>query len=101
LQVKTPYDFGRLIRDARRRKSMTQGDLCRRLGVAQSWLSEVENGKMTAEIGKVLQTMALLGITLDASLGHANVVTPVRGNVIDAEQDDYPDIDDIVGGPRR
>ncbi|HYH17817.1 MAG TPA: helix-turn-helix domain-containing protein [Azospirillum sp.] len=64
--VKTPKDIGALIRDARRRAKVSQVELARRVGTTQGWISEVENGKATAEIGKVLKVLVALGVTLDA-----------------------------------
>lgn len=89
MQVRTPGDIGHLIRDARRRQGVTQAALAKKLGVAHSWLSEVENGKPTAEIGKVLQVLAFLELELD--------VTSRRERIAPAA-DAYPDLDDIVGG---
>ena len=95
--VRTAADMGRLIREARGRAGLSQGVLARRSGTTQSWISEVENGKETAEIGKVLGILAVLGLELDLSdpRDASRELRPV-------DVDDYPDIDEIVdrGGPR-
>ena len=93
MQIRTPKDIGLLIREARRRKSMTGAQLARQLGVSHSWLSEIENGKSTAEIGKVLQVMQFLELAIDVtSPGHAPSALGVKG-----ERDEpYPDLDDII-----
>lgn len=97
MYVKTVADIGRLIREARTRSGMSQGALASRFGTTQSWISEIENGKETAEIGKVLKVLAYLGLELDLSDGRVRRqdVTPP------APDDGFPDIDDIVGGGMR
>jgi transcriptional regulator with XRE-family HTH domain len=45
---------------------MTQADLASAAQVSRRWLSNMEAGKGTAEIGLVLQTLHALGLTLDA-----------------------------------
>lgn len=95
--VRTAGDVGRLIRDARGRAGLSQEALARRFGTTQSWISEVENGKETAEIGKVLGLLAFLGLELDLSDPRDARQAPRPAGF-----EDYPDIDKIVsrGGPR-
>ncbi len=40
---------------------MTQDELAAATGVGRKWLSQVENGKATAEIGLVLRLVGVLG----------------------------------------
>jgi transcriptional regulator with XRE-family HTH domain len=63
--IRTAGDFGILIREGRRREGVTQAELARRNGVTQAWLSWVENGKDTAEIGLVLRVIQDLGVEMD------------------------------------
>lgn len=64
--VRTATELGALIRDTRRRAGLSQAALAKRLGTSQGWVSEVENGKPTAEIAMVLRLLAHLDIQLDA-----------------------------------
>ena len=64
--LKTPADFGAVIRDARRKAGLSQAELAGMLKTTQGWVSEVERGKPKAEIGMVLRAIAALGIRLDA-----------------------------------
>ncbi|MCG7504878.1 helix-turn-helix domain-containing protein [Mesorhizobium retamae] len=64
--IKTPRDCGALIRSVRRDKGMSQTELARALRTSQGWISEVEAGKPTAEIGMVLKALAILGVSIDA-----------------------------------
>ena len=59
-------DFGAYIRWARERAGMTQADLAKQVKVSRKWLSEVENGKPTAEIGLVLAAVRQLGAVIHA-----------------------------------
>jgi HTH-type transcriptional regulator / antitoxin HipB len=57
-------DIGRVMRALRRAQGVTQVDLADLAGVGPRFVSEIENGKKTAEIGKVVQVLAALGATL-------------------------------------
>jgi y4mF family transcriptional regulator len=57
-------DVGKIIVAARRHRRMTQTELARAIGATQSWVSEVEQGKDTAQIGKILRTLSYLGVRL-------------------------------------
>lgn len=59
-------DLGALIRTERKRQGLTQTDLAGLSGVGITFLSQLENGKETAEIGKALNVLATLGIDLFA-----------------------------------
>ncbi len=59
-------DFGAYIRSARERAGITQADLASQADVSRKWLSEVENGKATAEIGLVLAVLRQLGVVVHA-----------------------------------
>jgi HTH-type transcriptional regulator/antitoxin HipB len=66
MQIRTPKDVGALIRSARRDGSLSQSELAKRVGVSQRWISQIENGKASAEIGKVLRALIALRVHLDA-----------------------------------
>jgi y4mF family transcriptional regulator len=57
-------DVGKIIIAARRYRGLTQTELARAIGATQSWVSEVEQGKDTAQIGKILRTLSFLGVRL-------------------------------------
>ncbi len=64
MRVNTPADFGHLIRRVRKARGMTQQQLARAAAVGRQWIVEIEAGKRRAELGKVLQTLAALDLTL-------------------------------------
>lgn len=58
--------LGALIRDERKQQGFTQIELAGLSGVGITFLSQLENGKETAEVGKVLNVLTMLGIDLYA-----------------------------------
>ncbi len=54
--------FGKAIHDRRKSLGYTQSDLAQAGGVSVSFLSNLENGKATCELGKVLYVANLLGL---------------------------------------
>lgn len=66
-RTKSPHnteELAALIQQTRKTQGMTQEDLAGLTGVGRRFISEVENGKETAQIGKVLIILAALGIGL-------------------------------------
>ena len=60
----TPQDIGKLVRETRRRLGATQKDLALTSGTGLRFIIELEKGKQTADIGKVLMVLQTLGIRL-------------------------------------
>jgi len=66
-QIKAPHnteELAALIQQTRKTQGLTQEDLAGLTGVGRRFISEVENGKETAQIGKVLIILGALGIGL-------------------------------------
>lgn len=59
-------DFGRVIATERKRQGLTQARLAGISGVGVTFLSNLENGKQTAELEKALRVLATLGVDLFA-----------------------------------
>ena len=68
----TCEDLGRIVRDRRKREGLTQLQLADFCGLSASFISDVENGKSTAELGKVLFLLHNLGLDLGVSERVAN-----------------------------
>jgi len=54
--------LGRAIRAKRRAIGLRQADLAALAGVGERFLSELENGKATAEVGRVLRVLQRVGL---------------------------------------
>lgn len=65
-QIATSADIGSLIRAECKRQGFTQTELAGLCGVGLTFLSNLENGKQTAELGKTLNVLTMLGIDLFA-----------------------------------
>lgn len=63
-KVKTTEEIGRVIRARRKELGYTQAFLADYAGVSASFLSELENGKDTIQLGKAMTIMSLLGMDM-------------------------------------
>ena len=63
-QVRKTEEFGRAIRARRKELGYTQAFLADYAGVSASFLSELENGKETIQLGKAMTIMSLLGMNM-------------------------------------
>lgn len=64
MRAQSAADIGQVVTVARRHKGMTQAQLAAAVGTTQTWVSMVEQGKETAQIGKVLRLLTYLGVRL-------------------------------------
>ncbi|MCH2038794.1 MAG: helix-turn-helix transcriptional regulator [Rickettsiales bacterium] len=67
----TTEHIGKVIRDTRKQLGVTQKDLALTSGTGLRFIIDLEKGKPTCQIGKVLTVMQTLGIKLD--------ITPPNG----------------------
>lgn len=63
-QIFSTSDLGKAIRVRRRELGYTQSELADMLGIGVTYISNIENGKETAEIGKALRIVQMLGMDL-------------------------------------
>lgn len=76
-KVSSSLDIGRVIRAKRREINVRQEDAASLSGVGTKFLSQLENGKETAELGKTLQVLKKLGLEVYIFPRSAN---PLKGN---------------------
>jgi HTH-type transcriptional regulator/antitoxin HipB len=88
--VRTPADFGAVIRERRKQLKLDQAALARRIGVSRQWVIEIEHGHARAELALVLRALDALDIQLDTSIRQADRRHP--GTV---------DIDAIVANAKK
>ena len=79
--LRTSRDIGAAIRRARRDRGLSQAELAARAGVGRPWLSEVESGKRTAEIGRILLVVS----ALDLAVALLPVPEPGDGRGVDID----------------
>lgn len=60
--VRTVRELGASIRSSRSARHLSQTDLAERAGVSRKWVSELERGKSTVEVGRVLQVLDALDL---------------------------------------
>lgn len=62
----TTKELGNIIREERKRKGYTQSKLARYSDVGINFISNLENGKESSELGKTLRVVQTLGMDLHA-----------------------------------
>lgn len=65
--------LGEVIRANRKAKGLTQQDLADLSGVSDRFLRELEKGKPSAEIGKVMGVLSTLGFELEPILRRSDL----------------------------
>jgi HTH-type transcriptional regulator/antitoxin HipB len=90
--IRTPADFGAILRDRRKELKLDQATLAKRIGVSRQWIIEVEHGHPRAELALVLRALDVLDLHLDAH------VTPVADR---RRRSGGIDIDSIVAKARK
>jgi y4mF family transcriptional regulator len=60
--ITTAEDIGGIVRGHRKAQGVTQAELAAVCGVGIRFISELENGKPTVEMGKVLRVLGCLGL---------------------------------------
>ena len=62
--IQTTLAFGSAVRRACKAQGLSQADLAARAGVSRPWLSELETGKRTAELGRALLVLSALDLAI-------------------------------------
>ncbi len=62
MQITSAASFGKAIRARRKELNYTQGFLAEFSGLSVSFISDLENGKRTAELEKAIYLANLLGL---------------------------------------
>ena len=62
IAITSAHDLGRLVREAREQRKLSQQAFADLVGVGRRFISELENGKATLEFDKVLQVALATGI---------------------------------------
>jgi len=62
--IDTPGALGKTVRARRKQQGATQAEFASLCGVGVRFMSDLENGKPTIELGKVLKVLQCLGLEL-------------------------------------
>lgn len=90
MKIRTPRDIGTLVKEARTRRGISQAALAQQINSTQTWVSWVENGKPTAEIGLVLLALTTLGVEMNFQLP-SSTTSPSTTDHGDDHGDDHDD----------
>lgn len=79
------------LRGHRLAQGLTQGEIAASAGVSRKFVSDVESGKDTVEVGKLLALIGALGLTLD--------LTPIGAGSHHGEGSDFATDTRSAGAP--
>ena len=68
----TPKQIGELVKSSRKAMGVTQKDLAMTSGTGLRFIIELEQGKPTCQLGKVLTVLQTLGITIKLTSSATN-----------------------------
>lgn len=99
--IRRPEDIGALVRDQRRQLGLSQTQLAAQVGTSQRYISHLENGKRTLQLGLVLRVLDELGVGLTIQ-PRSSEVTKQTGPKPDTKENKLPriSIDELVDGKR-
>ncbi len=63
-RIDTPVELGRLVRAVRKTQGLRQDDLASMINASHVFLGDVERGKGTVQLGRVLAVLRELGIAV-------------------------------------
>ena len=88
VRIHSTRDLGAIVRARRREMGLSQSGLAVRAGVSRPWVSYLEGGKPTIELGRVLRVLEVLDLDLRIHAGAepSDDAPPVD---LDALLDDY------------
>jgi y4mF family transcriptional regulator len=66
IQLLDVNHLGQVIQEARKQQGLTQADVSGMTGVGRRFISDLENGKATAQVEKVFLVCSALGVALCA-----------------------------------
>ena len=68
----TPAELGRVVKKERKAMGLTQAELALTSGTGMRFISDLENGKITCQIGKTLTVLKTLGLRLTLTSFHSH-----------------------------
>ncbi len=63
-KIVSTQDIGEIVRNTRKKQGTTQSEFASLCGVGVRFISELENGKPTVQVDKLLQVLKCLGLEM-------------------------------------
>ena len=108
MQIRTTGDLAAVARGRREELGWSLLALSTKSGLSRPWLVDFENGKATAEVGKVLRVLETLGFDIHLAIHGASVPLPGGGDEFAitrspqvSDDDDLVDLDGLLDEYRR
>lgn len=67
MRINNTSELGKLIKEIRKSHNLTQSDLAISANVGVRFIVDLENGKTTAQIGKVINVCKMLGLKIEVN----------------------------------
>ncbi|MEE1277139.1 MAG: type II toxin-antitoxin system Y4mF family antitoxin [Fibrobacteraceae bacterium] len=64
MEVQNPADLSKTVKGRRKSLKLTQAECASFCGVGLRFFSELENGKQSLHLGKVMQVLKMLGLKM-------------------------------------
>lgn len=68
MKINNSKKFGEFVKVHRKKLGYTQKQICEVSGISASYISDLENGKATIELGKAILLANLLGIDVELNV---------------------------------
>lgn len=65
--IRNTEDLGRVVRNARKLQKLSQDDLAGMAGTGRRFIVDLEKGKQTVQLGKVLRVLRTLGVSVSST----------------------------------
>lgn len=65
--IRNTEDLGKIVRNARKLQKLSQDDLAGMAGTGRRFIVDLEKGKQTLQLGKVLRVLRTLGVSLSST----------------------------------
>lgn len=65
--IRNAEDLGKIVRNARKLQKLSQDDLAGMAGTGRRFIVDLEKGKQTVQLGKVLRVLRTLGVSVSST----------------------------------
>jgi y4mF family transcriptional regulator len=72
MNIINPVDLGALVRSRRKQLKVNQAELAMTCGTGLRFIVDLEKGKATCQIGKVMAVLRILGLSIEVNSPHGS-----------------------------